>query len=63
MLTANRKSQLLRIPYMDTKQKVIAADPAARLLNQVIGSANFGLVDQAKAPFLVDWTFWSTMLG
>jgi hypothetical protein len=43
MLTANRKSQLLRIPYMDTKQKVIAADPAARLLNQVIGSANFGL--------------------
>jgi hypothetical protein len=43
MPAANRKSLGLRIPYMDTNQKVIAANPAARLANQVRGSANFSL--------------------
>jgi hypothetical protein len=35
---------------MDTKQKVIGANPAARLANQVIRRANFGL--EQRQP---DW--------
>ena len=35
---------------MDTKQNVIAANPLARLANQVNDSANFGLNEGAEAP-------------
>jgi hypothetical protein len=43
MTATNRKSWVLRIPYMDTKRNVVDANSASRPGYQVIRSANFGL--------------------